>query len=289
MTTYPLQDGMTLVLSVDDGEWQTVTFSSPGFADVTAATAGEIAKVLKKSGVGASVDADGLVVIQSTTIGEGSSLEVDTLRSTAALALGLGGAVRRATGTGPKAARVESEVGPFAMPRGARMTVGIDGTSKKVTLNAITDGRASAAEVVHAINAVFKGAAHVTREQRVAIASPTTGRTSSVTVEPGPVGRNNVDAAGRLGFIGPAAADTGTAAPGAVAAPARRACAGAHMALQVRNLTASPVQFLMVTRGVLLPSGGAVAISPAEAAHRPLQRLIERGVVQLVWTLTPVS
>jgi len=120
MTTYPLQDGMTLVLSVDDGEWQTVTFSSPGFADVTAATAGEIAKVLKKSGVGASVDADGLVVIQSTTIGEGSSLEVDTLRSTAALALGLGGAVRRATGTGPKAARVESEVGPFAMPRGER-------------------------------------------------------------------------------------------------------------------------------------------------------------------------
>jgi len=291
MTSYPLQDGMTLVVSVDGGKWQTVTFTAPDFDDITAAAAGEIVKVVKKNGVGASVDAKGNLVLESPTASGNSSLEVDAVGSTAALALGLGRSVPRATGTGPRSARIESgEAGPYAMPLGARMTVVIDGTSTKVTFNKITDGRASAEEVVHAINAAFKGAAHVTRGQRVAIASHTAGTGSSVKVEPGPVGPKSVDAASILGFVGPAAAATArAAAPGVTATSAQLVCPGAHMSLQVRNLTASPIQFLMITRAVLIPAGGTVAISPAEAAHRPLQRLMERGVVQLVWALEPVS
>ena len=51
----------------------------------------------------------------------------------------------------------------------------------------------------------------------------------------------------------------------------------------VHNLTASPIQLVMVTRTLDVPAGGAAALSPAEAAHRPLQRLAESGAVRLTF------
>jgi hypothetical protein len=55
--------------------------------------------------------------------------------------------------------------------------------------------------------------------------------------------------------------------------------------LGVENLTGAPIEFLFVTRSAVLPARGSIRISPAEAAHRPLQRLIAEGAVRL--TATP--
>jgi hypothetical protein len=56
--------------------------------------------------------------------------------------------------------------------------------------------------------------------------------------------------------------------------------------LMVHNLTASPIQLVMVTRSIVVPGGGVAALTPAEAAHRPLQRLAEAGVVRLAFSAT---
>jgi hypothetical protein len=39
----------------------------------------------------------------------------------------------------------------------------------------------------------------------------------------------------------------------------------------------------MVTRAETIPAQGSIELSPAEAAHRPLQRLVERGALRLAW------
>ena len=50
MTTYAIEPGSTLVLSVDGGAWLTVVFEASAFKDAAAATAAEVAAVLDAAG-----------------------------------------------------------------------------------------------------------------------------------------------------------------------------------------------------------------------------------------------
>ena len=282
MTTYALADGMTLVVRIDGGHPISVVFSAPDFQDIAHAAPDEVVAVLATAGVPAAVD-QGDVVIASSRDGERSRVAVDFARSTAAPALGLTDKGASAAGTGPRPARVPvPSAAPYAMPRDAEMMLAIDGDEKRIVFRSITDGAASAEEIAEAINRAFPGVADVAR-RRVAIVSRTEGAASTVNVGPGRVAQGKVDAAVILGFAGGTAAATGEDRPRTAATLRLR---GRRASLHVHNLTASPIQFVMVTRSVVVPAGGSVSLSPAEAAHRPLQRLLEGGAVRLSWSLT---
>jgi len=74
---FALSDGDELVVTVDGGAGQTVTFDAGEFADIAAATAEEIVAVIEAetTGVRASV-LEGRLVLQSDTDGSGGSIEV---------------------------------------------------------------------------------------------------------------------------------------------------------------------------------------------------------------------
>jgi hypothetical protein len=90
--------------------------------------------------------------------------------------------------------------------------------------------------------------------------------------------------AGRRAPVPPAKRPTPRAGRAVPPAPAPAAPAGPS--LLVHNMTASPIQLVMVTRSVVVPSGGVEALTAAEAAHRPLQRLAESGAVRLTFSAT---
>lgn len=74
---YALADGETLLVIVDDGAVQTVTFSAVDFVDIGAATAAEVAAVLTAQLVGATgQDVSGRATIVTSATGTGASLEV---------------------------------------------------------------------------------------------------------------------------------------------------------------------------------------------------------------------
>jgi flagellar hook-associated protein FlgK len=85
-----LSSGSQLSLSVDGGPAQTVTFNAADFANISAATAQEVAAVIEAqtSGVSASV-VDGRLVLRSDTTGAASSLAVADVSGTPAAILGL--------------------------------------------------------------------------------------------------------------------------------------------------------------------------------------------------------
>jgi hypothetical protein len=95
---YALAADLTLMLAVDDGAPQTVTFPAATFVDITKATAAELAAVIggATSGIIAAVDA-GRLVISSATRGTASRLQV--LGGTAAPALALPAPPAVGTGT----------------------------------------------------------------------------------------------------------------------------------------------------------------------------------------------
>jgi flagellar hook-associated protein 1 len=87
---FALANGQTLSIAVDGGSAQTITFNSGDFADITAATADEVAAAIdaQLSGASASVS-DGRIVIQSDSTGATSSLLVTDGTGTPAATLGL--------------------------------------------------------------------------------------------------------------------------------------------------------------------------------------------------------
>jgi hypothetical protein len=287
VTGYALRDGQALVISVNDAAWETITFRTGDFARVEAATAAEVAEVVGRAGtVTATVDCDGRLVLATVSRGATASIELDPVRSTAAEALGLADGPLRVEGSGPRAARLVSQAAaPYALPKGAEMSVAIDGQLRRISFKDVTPGGASAEEVASAINERFPGVAGVTRDARVMLQSPTPGAGSSVRVEPGRAGPRTADAAGIIGFSGPAALSEVPGGDPASTRVAQLASGGRRPDLGVENLTGAPIEFLFVTRSAVLPARGSLRISPAEAAHRPLQRLIAEGAVRL--TATP--
>lgn len=90
--TFTLVDGNILLIQVDGGASQTVTFNTADFSDINAATAAEVAAVINVDTTGiTAADVGGSVQLTSDTEGPTSSILVAT-GSTAAAALGLTGA-----------------------------------------------------------------------------------------------------------------------------------------------------------------------------------------------------
>lgn len=95
---YTLADGLTLDVQVDGGGTQVVTFNGVDFADITVATATEVAAVITAGLTGATaVKNQARVTLQSDTTGDPSSIEV--VGGTAESALAFPSGLR----TGPEA------------------------------------------------------------------------------------------------------------------------------------------------------------------------------------------
>ena len=277
MNTYRLNDGDTLVLSVDGGAWETITFEAGEFADIREATAEEIAKIVDRSPlVTAAVNDGGALELATRTPGGQAHLELDLAASSAAAALGLTTAQAEVRGAGLSAARLVSRnTAPFALPIGAEMKLELDGVSHDIKFTGgITADRASAAEVADVINANHPSVAHATRDERVALTSATIGFGSSLRIHPGD---GPVDAAAILGFVGTAAVSRPHEA-----APARIVCSGRRTAIMVVNLTGGPIELHLSSGPMLLPARETLPVPSGEMASDSLQRLVAQGQVRLV-------
>jgi hypothetical protein len=278
MTTYALSDGDTLVVSIDGGAWETITFVVGDFADISAATADELADVLNRTaGLQARADDAGMLVLVSPTRGATASLEVDTSRSTAAAVLGLAGAQAAAFGTGLQAPRLVSRATePFPLPSNAECFVVVDGRRRRVAFDkGTTSGASTAEEVVGAINRTRK-VARVGRDGHVLLMSDRIGPDASLEVQPGRVDEGHTDAAAILGFVGADALSKPHSAEPAVLVGGQRSTG-----LLVTNLTAAPIELHLLEGPLVLPARGSAPIAPGDAGHLALQRLIEQGVVRL--------
>jgi hypothetical protein len=100
---------------------------------------------------------------------------------------------------------------------------------------------------------------------------------------PAPVAAPRAPAAAAPAPVAPARGRKAGAGQPPRPAPAPPAVPAGGPSLVVHNLTASPIQLVMVTRTLNIPGNGSKTLSPAEAAHRPLQRLAESGVVRLAY------
>lgn len=271
MKTYRLADRNALVVSVNHGAWEKIVFRSRDFADIRKATAAEIAAVLNRSPrLEASGNAHGALVIETAARGGHTALTVDLGHSTAAGALGLGVTHAQATGAGLRAAQLMSlNAGPFSLRAGDALTVAVDGRKKKAVFGRGVAGRKGTVDaVVKAINRAIPAIASAGRDGHVILTSPTIGLKSSLEV-------TGTGAAG-LGFTGAAAVSR----PHNVEA-ARLECAGESSGLTAVNLTAAPIELHFATGTAVLPARGSLPVAPIEAAHAPLQRLIQQGAVRL--------
>jgi hypothetical protein len=257
MNTYRLNDGDTLALSVDGGDWETISFNAAEFGDIREATAEEIAKIIDRStSVTATVNEGGALELATRTPGSQAHLEIDLAASSAAAALGLSTAQIEARGTGLSAARLVSRnTAPFALPLGAAMKLEVGGASHEIKFaGGITADKASAAEVADVVNADHPSIAHATRDARVVLTSPTIGFGSSLRVFPG---EEATDAAAILGFVGTAAVSRPHEA-----SPARIVCSGRRHAggqSDRRSHRAAPF---------IWPDAAACAGGPANACRR---------------------
>lgn len=74
---YVLTNGQTLIVEIDGGSAQTITFITAQFSDIGAATAAEVASAINSNLTGAAASASsGSVVITSSTTGDSSKVEV---------------------------------------------------------------------------------------------------------------------------------------------------------------------------------------------------------------------
>ncbi len=280
MKTYPIAHGDTLVISVHNGAWETITFKAEDFQDSEAATAEELVKVLNRSGdLAAYVDEEGSLVLATAIRGSHASLEIDLAHSSAAIALGLIGEHTRARGAGLAAAHlVSGAVAPFALSPGAEMVVNVDGHRRRIIFDKkITAGRATATEVAAVINDKLKGVARASRDNRVMLTSTSVGVDSRLEIERGRVEQGKTDAAAILGFVGAAALSQPHKAD-----PARLICSAQRVGLRLVNLTANPIELHFPTGVVLLPARGSLPLTHDAVAHGQLQRLIAQGVVRLM-------
>ena len=91
---FALTNGDALSISVGGGPAQNVTFSSGQFADITQATADEVAQAINGSLVGATARVvDGRVVIRSDTARATSSIQISDATGTPSATLGLSNAI----------------------------------------------------------------------------------------------------------------------------------------------------------------------------------------------------
>jgi phage tail-like protein len=160
---FPLADGEILQITIGaaPGLVRQVTFRAENFADITHATAQEVANLLRGElpGVQISAAAFGAIQIVSQTAGSASVLAVAA--SAVATKLGL---ASPPAGTDAVAARLTSAAaGPFALASGDTLYLAIDNDVQRIVTFAATAflniAAATTDEVVAAINTVIPGAA----------------------------------------------------------------------------------------------------------------------------------
>lgn len=270
---YRVEPGQQLVISVDSGAWEQVTFEARDFRTASEPTGREIAAAIsRKASAAASVDSEGCLILSTNSRGGGATLEIDFERSTAAAGLGLTGQACVARGSGLRPAQVVSiHKEPFQLPKNARMTVLIDGKPRQIVFEGGARG-ASAADVARAINGKRSAApvAFRTRDGEVRIASPSARPESSVEIRPGA----GPDAAGPLGFTGLSAFDKPHSA-----LPAAIVCGGTRASAALVNQSPGPVELHLASGTISLGTRESRRISLAESASEDLQRLINQGVV----------
>lgn len=144
--TFALSDAETLTIDIDNLGVQTVTFNTAEFVSIAAATALEVAAVMNAEMTGVSVDVNAGAV-RITTDSRGTAAEIDITGGTAAATLG--------------------------------MTVAVtNGTGDVADIDAVT-----AAEAASLISADVTGATAADEGGQVRITSDTTGASSDVQVE----------------------------------------------------------------------------------------------------------
>jgi flagellar hook-associated protein FlgK len=120
---FALANGDTLQLSVDGGAPMTVTFAAGSFADVTHATADEVAAAINAQATGVTASAqDGRLVLKSNTAGAAGSIQVVAASNSALFA--------------PGTSDVGSDTAVSVQLTGSPT----DGTSGHFTLKALSDG-----------------------------------------------------------------------------------------------------------------------------------------------------
>lgn len=284
-TTYHLPEDASLVLRVNDGPWQTLTFE-PGEA-----TGEELAAASNGlDGIKSTVDDEGRLVLSTEETGETTVLEVDATASTAAAALGLSGTgtSASATGNGPGSATLTSvHAGPYELPADAALTVQVDGKSRNLTFGkeskeskestAKDEPWTAEAVAAHLNRQLRRKVARPTGDGRIRLTSPTQGVGSSLDVT-GP-------AAAVLGFTGAAAhSDPYRSEPATLTcrpptgSPGSPASTGNTV---VENLTPAPIELQLPTGRCLLPARGRLVVAREIAADSLLLRLGAQGTVRM--------
>lgn len=185
---FPLADGLTLQLQVDEGATQTVTFATGDFTDITNATATEVADAIKAATSGLdAIDAGGAVRITSDTDGSGSAVQVVGGTANPALAF----VHEQVKGFNPSrsAKSINGASEPYALSNGQTLFVKVDGgTTQQATFETgdfVSIGAALAREVAAVINTDIAGALAYAVGDKVQIESLATGVNSSIEVTGG--------------------------------------------------------------------------------------------------------
>jgi hypothetical protein len=274
MKTYQLTDGDRLVFSVNQKKWEAVVFEKKDFADIAAATAQEIAKVINNSDeIRAEVDEQENLVIATVEEAGNTTLEIDGIDTSPGLGLTSGPA---ASGSGLRIAQlVTPQTEPFALAAGSELTLVVDGHRRRIVFNAgFKPLKATADEIAKIVNAKKKKIAYALRNGAIMLRSNRIGAGSELVALPAADAQK--DAAAVLGLTGAAAED----AP-YPSSPARILCGSTAQGLQAVNLTASPIELHTQEGSVVIPARRSVPLTINDTANTQLQNLIDKGVIKL--------
>lgn len=130
--TRELVDGQTLLVSVDEGDDQTITFSTVDFVDIAAATLAEIVQVINDQlDDGTAVEGSSFIHLESNTDGPGSAIQITG--GTANVALGFSYEPRRGMNWSSSAQIDSAATAPFALVDGQSLAITVDDTLRTVT------------------------------------------------------------------------------------------------------------------------------------------------------------
>ena len=186
---FELADGQTLLIEVDQGVAETVTFNTGDFVDITNATAQEVADaiVADVSGISADPTLGDNVRITSDTDGTGSALRI--VGGTAAEELGFSQALFKGFNNSKPAQQINGTSETYDLDDGETLTVAVDGGSSQiVTFNTgdfVDIDNATALEVARVITQDLTGAVAYVVGDKVQIESLTTGVNSGIEVTGG--------------------------------------------------------------------------------------------------------
>lgn len=185
---FPLSGGETLLLRIDEGATQTVTFNTVDFSDITNATAQEVADAIKDATNGLdAIDANGFVRIISDADGSGSAVQITAGSSIEVLGFSL--AKVRGFNSDAPARSLSGTAELYPLADGETLNVKVDGGLIQVitfnTADFVAIGTARAIEVARAINADIMDAIAYSAGGRVQIESLSLGSASAVEVTGG--------------------------------------------------------------------------------------------------------